>query len=70
MHGESHMDTCIAMYNGLLLFSRSVMSDSAAPWTAARLASPSFTISWSLPRFMSIELVIPSKMDSQWEFAV
>jgi len=30
------------------------------PWTAARQASLSFTISQSLPKFMSIELVRPS----------
>ena len=30
------------------------------PWTAACQASPSFTISQSLPKLMSIELVIPS----------
>ena len=30
------------------------------PWTAARQASLSFTISWSLLKFMSIELVIPA----------
>ena len=32
----------------------------ATPWTAAHQASPSFTVSQSLPKFMSIELVIPS----------
>ena len=31
-----------------------------APWTAARQASLSFTISWSLLKLMSIELVMPS----------
>ena len=31
----------------------------ATPWTAAHQASLSFTISWSLLKFMSIELVIP-----------
>ena len=30
------------------------------PWTAARQASLCFTISWSLLKFMSIELVMPS----------
>ena len=30
------------------------------PWTAARQASLSFTISWSLPKFMFIESVMPS----------
>ena len=30
------------------------------PWTAACQASPSFTISWSLLKLMSIELMIPT----------
>ena len=30
------------------------------PWTAAHQASLSFTISWSLPKLMSIESVMPS----------
>ena len=30
------------------------------PWTAARQAFLSFTVSWSLPKLMSIELVMPS----------
>ena len=32
----------------------------ASPWTAARQASLSFTISWSLLKLMSIKLVMPS----------
>ena len=44
----------------LLLFSRSVVSDSATPWTAAHQASLSFTNSGSLLRLMSIESVMPS----------
>ena len=44
----------------MLLFSHWVMSDSAVPWTAARQASLSFTVSWSLLRLMSIESVRPS----------
>ena len=36
------------------------MSDSAAPWTAARQPSLSLIISQSLLEFMSIELVMPS----------
>ena len=32
----------------------------ATPWTAARQASLSLTISQSLPKFISIELVMPS----------
>ena len=41
-------------------FSCSVMSDSVTPWTAARQATLSFTISQSLLKLMSIESVIPS----------
>ena len=43
-----------------LLFSRKVVSDSVTPWTAARQASLSFTVSWSLVRLMSLESVMPS----------
>ena len=43
----------------LLLFSCQVMSDSATAWTAACQASLSLTISQSLLKFMSIELMIP-----------
>ena len=32
----------------------------AIPWTAAHQASLSFTVSWSLLKLMSIELVMPS----------
>ena len=41
-------------------FSRSVVSNSATSWTAARQASLSFTISWSLLKLISIESVMPS----------
>ena len=44
----------------LLLLSRSVVSDSATPWTAAHQASLSFTISQSLLKLRSIESVMPS----------
>ena len=43
-----------------LQFSRSVVSDSATPWTAACQASLSFTISHSLLKLMSIESMMPS----------
>src|SRR5574337_983619 len=36
------------------------MSNSATPWTAAHQASLSYTISWSLLKFMSIESVMLS----------
>ena len=42
-------------------FSRSVLSDSAAPWTAAHKASLSITNSRSLLKLMSIKSVMPSK---------
>ena len=41
-------------------FSRSVVSDSVTPWTAAHLASLSITNSRSLLKLMSIESVMPS----------
>ena len=44
----------------LLLFSHQVLSNSETPWTAACQASLSLTISRSLPKFMSIEPVMPS----------
>ena len=44
----------------LLLFRRSVVSDSAIPWTAAHQASLSITNSQSLPKLMSIKSVMPS----------
>ena len=41
-------------------FSRSVMSDTATPWIAARQASLFVTNSRSSPKLMSIESVMPS----------
>ena len=49
---------CLAIIS--VQFSRSVVSDSATPWIAARQASLSITNSWSLPKLMSIELVMRS----------
>ena len=43
-----------------LLFSHSFVSDFVTPWTAARQAPLSFTISWSLLKLMSVESVMPS----------
>ena len=42
------------------MFSRLVVSNSVTPRSAARQASWSFTISWSLFKLMSFELVMPS----------
>ena len=47
-------------YFGSVQFSRSVMSDSATPWTTAHQNSLSITNSRSLPKPMSIESVMPS----------
>ena len=41
-------------------FSRSVVSNFATPWTAARQASLSITNSWSLLKLISIKSVMPS----------
>ena len=46
-------------------FSRSVVSDSATPWIAARQASLSITNSWSLLKLMSTESVMPSNKSPQ-----
>ena len=48
------------VYGGSVQFSRSVMSDSATPWTAAHQASLSLTISRSLLKLISIESLMPS----------
>ena len=40
-------------------FRHSVVSDFVVPWTTACQASLSITNSWSLPKLMSIESVIP-----------
>ena len=46
--------------NQSVQFSRSVVSDSVTPWTAARQAYLSITNSRSLLKLMPIELVMPS----------
>ena len=46
--------------NDSVQFSRSVVSNSATPWTAPQQASLSITSSWSLPKLTSIESVMPS----------
>ena len=49
-----------------MLFTHSVVSDSATPWTAAHQASLSFTISQILLKLMSIESVMPSNHLILW----
>ena len=51
---------------GLLLFSHPVVSDSAAPWSAAHQASLSLTISLSMPKFMLMASVMPSSHLIRW----
>ena len=48
------------MLEASVQFSHSVVSDFVTPWTAAHQASLSITNSRSLPKLMSIELVMPS----------
>ena len=48
------------VFTSVSQFSRSVVSDSATPWTTARQASLSITNSQSPPKPMSIESVMPS----------
>ena len=50
----------IRCYMSVSQFSRSVVSDSATPWIAARQASLSITKSRSLPKLMCIKSVMPS----------
>ena len=52
------------MYICSVQFSRSVVSDSATPWTAACQASLSITNSQSLPKLISTELVMPWAISS------
>ena len=53
---------CAPTFSLFLVFvqSLSLVQPFAAPWTAARQASLSSTISWSLPKLMSVESVMPS----------
>ena len=58
INGDS---VCVCVCVLALLFSHSSRVQlSATPWTAAHQASLSFTISWSLLKLMSIELMMPS----------
>ena len=62
---EKHVDAqikceCLLFDYSQLLCSCSCVRLFTAPWTAARQASLPFTVSRSLPRFVSIELMMPS----------
>ena len=52
--------TWLCVWYTVLLFSHSVVSNSAIPWTAAHQASLFFTISWSFLKLMCTESVMPS----------
>ena len=54
------MTLCVVIARVVVVFSRSVVSNSATPWTAARQASLSFTIPWSSLKLLSIQSVMPS----------
>ena len=55
-----HLINKLPVFQFSVQFSCLVVSDSATPWTAARQASLSITISQSLLKLMSIESVMPS----------
>ena len=54
------MDIWVVRWFVILVQSLSHVRLFATPWTAADQASLSFTITWSLLKLMSIELVMPS----------
>ena len=54
------MKICSTSLILLLFFNHQIVSDSKIPWTAACQGSPSLSISWSLPKFMSIESMMAS----------
>ena len=63
--GVALLSSCSAMSfcsldRGLLLFRCCPVPLFETSWTAARQAPLSYTMSWSLLKFMSIELVMPS----------
>ena len=62
---KPNRSACPVLMNGisfhpLLMFSHCRVRLFATPWTAARQASLFLAISWSLPKFMSIESVMQS----------
>ena len=58
-----------AMAVGIIVQSLSHVCLFVTPWTAARQAFLSLTISWSLPRFMSIESVMLFNLSSVVPFS-
>ena len=69
LHSQTFENSLVSIFvlisslikNMLLLFKSSVIVQLfATPWTATHQASLSFTISWSLLKLKSVELVMPS----------
>ena len=62
MHYDKIINILIFIFGGFssVKFSRSVVSNFVTPWTAAHQTSLSITNSWSPPKPMSIESVMPS----------
>ena len=59
----AYTESCTQIFLATLLisqFSRSVMSNSATPWTAAPQAPQSINNAWSLLKLMSIKSAMPS----------
>ena len=56
----THTHTHTPLKSACMLFSCSVVPNSAIPWTAARQVSLSSTIAQSLLKFMAFESVMPS----------
>ena len=63
MYIYGHIYVCVYIHI-YILFSHSIMSNFATPWTAACQASLSITNSRSLLKLMSIELVMPPTISS------
>ena len=65
-HSDWERSRCIFLCQScshvVVVLSYQVVSNSGAPWMAALQASLSFTISLSLLKLMSIELVMPSNI--------
>ena len=67
VYGKSNMETSITICKtDVVIQSPSHVQLFASPWTAARQASLSFTISWTLPKFMLIASVMPSSHLILW----
>ena len=54
---EGLQKACLLLIHTSLLFSLSVVSNSATPWTKARQAPLSSTVSWGLLKLLSLESV-------------